>query len=360
MNLVSMGMNFFGPAVARKIAGMIGIDSPMVVNAITAALPAILAAVAGKSAKGDGAGSILGLLSSAKDASPADFESGLEGASIADLSANGGELLSQLIGGNEASSIANAVGRHANIPADGVQSLLGTMGPAVAGLLKTQVADGNLDAAGFADMLKGQSANIAQGMPDGFAQQLAGSGIMEAIGGGAQDTVAQVRETVAASKETVTETVEAASSGGGGMMKWLVIAAVIAAGAWFFLGKGTPEVPDIADVAGDTLMVGDVNVSEQFGGITESLTGALTGITDAASAEAAVPQLEEASQGIDGIGDLIGQLGGDQQGMFGGLVSTALTALRPLIDQALAAAGEGSPIQPIVEGLLEKLTAMAG
>ena len=357
MNLVSMGMNFFGPAVARKIAGMIGIESPMVVNAITAALPAILAAVAGKAAKGDGAGSMLGLLSSADNASPADFESGLDGASIGDLSANGGNLLSQLIGGNESASIANAVSRHANIPADGVQTLMGTMGPAVAGLLKGQVADNGLDAGGFADMLKGQSANIAQGMPEGFAQQLAGTGIMDAIGGGADETIAQVRETVAQAKESVSTATETASSGGGGMMKWIILALIAAAAAWFFLGKGTP---DVSDVAGDTLMVGDVNLSEQFGGITESLTGTLTGITDAASAEAAVPQLEEATQGIDGLGDLIGQLGGDQQGMFGGLVSTALSALRPLIDQALAAAGEGSPIQPIVEGLLEKLTAMAG
>jgi hypothetical protein len=359
MNLVSMGMNFFGPAIARKIAGMIGIDSPIVVKAISAALPAILAAVVGKGAKADGAGSILGLLSTARGASPDDFDKLLDGANIGEFAASGGNLLSQLVGGNEASSIAGAVGRHANIPGDSVQTLLGTMAPAIAGMLKGQVTENSLDASGLSDMLKSQATNIAKGMPEGFAQELAGTGIIDALGqqipaNVASEAAAQVTETVSAAKEQVEQ---AASSGGSGMMKWIILALIAAAAAWFFLGKGTP---DVADIAGDSIMVGDVNISEQFGSVTESLTSTLSGITDAATAEAAVPQLEDVTQQVDGLGGLIGQLGDDQKGVFGAIVTTALEALRPIVDQALAAAGDDSPIKPIVDALLEKLTAMAG
>ena len=355
MNLVSMGMSYFGPAVARKIAGMLGIESPIVIQAISAALPAILAGIVGKGAKSDGASSILGLLATARGGAPEDFEARFDGASAGEFAASGGNLLSQLIGGEESSSIASAVGRHASIPGDSVQTLLGTMAPAIIGMLKGQVTENNLDAGGLSNLLKGQAENIAKGMPEGFAKELAGTGIIDALGQQIPaEAAARVTETATAAKAQVQE---AASSGGSGMMKWIIIALVAAALAWFFLGRGTP---DVADIAGDSMMVGDVNISEQFGSLTESLTGTLSGITDAATAESALPQLEEVSTQVDGLGGLIGQLGGDQKMAFGGIVATALEALRPLIDQALAAAGDGSPIKPIVEGLLEKLTAMAG
>jgi hypothetical protein len=232
------------------------------------------------------------------------------------------------------------------------------MAPAIAGMLKGQVADNNLDATGLTDMLKAQAPNIAKGMPEGFAQELAGTGIIDALGqqipANVAGAAAQVTETASAAKEHVEQ---AASSGGSGMMKWIILALIAAAAAWFFLGKGTP---DVAGVTGESIMVGDVNISEQFGSVTESLTGTLSGITDAASAEAALPQLEEVTQQVDGLGGLVGQLGDGEKGVFGGIVATALEALRPIVDQALAAAGDDSPIKPIVEGLLEKLTGMAG
>ncbi len=368
MNLVSMGMSFFGPAIARKMAGMLGVDSPMITTAISAALPTILAAVAGRAAKGDGAGSIFDLISGSNSASPADFESQLDGGSLTDLVSGGGGFLNQLVGGNEMSSIANAVGQHAGIPADKSSSLVGMMGPAVAGLLKGQVADQGLDAAGFANMMKGQSANIAQGMPAGFAQSLAGTGILDSVqsqlGAGAaeiRDTATQAVSSAASSAgQAANAAADTATKSGGGLMKWLIPLVIIAGLAWFFLGRGGPEAPDLSGTLGENIMVGDVNVGEQFSGVTESITGALGGITDAASAEAAIPALEGATEQVDGLAGIIGQLGGEQQGLFGGLVKTAIEAITPMAEQALGAAGEGSPIGPIIQTLLEKLGGLAG
>lgn len=354
MNLVSMGMNFFGPAIAQKVAGMLGIENRLVTTAISAALPTILAAIAGKSAKSGGAGSIFDLLSSTQTASPDDFANQMNTGNLADIASQGGGFLSQLVGGNEMSTITNAVGKHAGIPAEATSSLVGMMGPAVAGLLKGQVAEQGLDAAGFASMMKGQAGNIAQGMPEGFAQNLAGTGLLDSI----QDQIPSataIRETASSAAATAASEVQSKKSGG--MMKWLLPLVVIAGLGWYFFGQGTPDIPEIAT---DALTVGDVNVAEQITGVTDSISGALGGITDAASAEAAIPALETATEQVDGLAGIVGQLTGDQQGMFGGLVKTALEAIGPLAEQALGAAGEGSPVGPIIQTLLEKLGGLAG
>ncbi len=54
MNLVSLAMNFVTPAIVSRIASALGIDSKIAQMAISAALPSILAGIAGKSTKPDG------------------------------------------------------------------------------------------------------------------------------------------------------------------------------------------------------------------------------------------------------------------------------------------------------------------
>lgn len=298
MNLVTVGMSFLGPVLARKIADVLGIDSPVVVKAISAAIPAILAAVVGKGAKKEGAGSMLGLLSSAEGGSPEEFESRLDDAALGEYAADGGTLLRDLIGSEETTGIANAVGRHAELPGDSAQTLLGAIAPAIAGMLKGQVAENDLDANGFAEMLKAQAPNIAKAMPEGFARELAGTGIVDALG--KQIPASEASRQIAAAEAE-------AANGASGITKWIILALIAVVVAWFALGKGTPDMGGIADGA---IVVGDTNISEQFGAITEDLTDTLGSVTDAVSAEAALPQLEEVTRQVDGLGGLVGQLGG--------------------------------------------------
>ena len=75
-------------------------------------------------------------------------------------------------------------------------------------------------------------------------------------------------------------------------------------------------------------MVDGVDVGKQLTGALDGLKTTLGGITDVASAQAALPKLDEAVKAVDGIGALVSKLSPEQRTMLAGLVAAALPALR--------------------------------
>lgn len=357
MDIVNMGMKYLGPVVANKVASMLGINNTVVTKLIAAALPTVLATFVGKSSSASGASSLLGLVQDQPIGSPDDLLAALDGPQAGNVAEAGTGLLGDLLGGDAMSAITGALSRHGGVDTNNAGSLLGMIAPAALGALKGQVSEQNLDAGGLAALLAGQKDNIAQAMPAGFANQLQGTGLLDGV---------IPPETTPTPAPAAAPAPQAASSGGGGgLLKIALPVVAIAAAAWYFLsGNDAPEMPEMPDVAslteGMDLTVGDVDLGEQFGGVMGGLTDTFTGITDTASAEAAVPALEEASAQLDGLTDLAGQLPEEAQGAFGGVVSTALASLRPMIQSAIDASGAGSILQPIADGILAKLEGIAG
>lgn len=352
MNIVSMGMKYLGPAVATKIASMLGIKGPLVTKLIMAALPAVLAAVSGKASTASGAGSLFNMLSNQKTSGPSDFEAALSGQDATSMASSGADMLSDLLGGKQVDALSGALDSYGGGAAGGGKSLLGMLTPAIMGSLKGAVSEGNLDAGGLADMLSGQKSNIAAAMPADFASQLGGTGLLDSL-------QSNLTSSASAATTAATSAVQQATpKAPGGLMKWLLPVIVIAGLGWYFLGNKAPDVPAMLDPS--ELSVGDVNLSDKFGSLTEGLTTSLGSITDADSAAAALPNLEQFSTELGSLGDMAGQLPEAGQGAFKGIVATALAAMKPLIENALGAAGEGSALKPILDGLLEKLTSMAG
>ena len=161
---------------------MLGIQSPLIVKAISAALPAILAAMTGRASKGEGAAGLLSSLSDAPDLAMDGIEASFDTGSAEDLVNSGRGLLSGLLGGAEnTSTIARAVGSNAGLPEEQASALMGMMGPGIAGMLKSQVAEGGLDANGLAGLLGDQKDFIAGAMPAGLADSLGGSGLLDSV-----------------------------------------------------------------------------------------------------------------------------------------------------------------------------------
>lgn len=346
MNIVSMAMRYLGPTIATKAASMLGIKSPMMVKLIAAALPTILGALSGKASTSSGAGSLFSLLSKPDVGDPAGLEAALDAGNAADMSASGAGMLNDLLGGNAMNSITGALGRYGGAGEAETKSMLGMIAPVALGSLKQQVQEQNLDADGLAQMLAGQKHNIAEAVPADFASEMSGLGLID------MPSAASAATAATQAVETATE------KAGGGMMKWLIGAIVLAGLAWFFLGgKPAPEMPDLASA---DFAVGEVNVGEQFGTVVDGVKETFGTITDTASAEAAIPQLNDFNTQLDGISGLKDQLPEAAQGAFGGIVGTAITTLKPMIDGAVEASGAGAILQPIVDTMMEKLTAMAG
>jgi hypothetical protein len=164
--------------------------------------------------------------------------------------------------------------------------------------------------------------------------------------------------------------VRAPERGGGSTLRWAVglaaaLALVWAAYHFLYPGEQVREAADPAtdapaqvDQAADRLMVGDVDVGREITGWFESATTTLEGITDAGSAEAAVPKLNELNDGLSKIGGLVDQLPAEGKSALAALVSGSLASLEALIAKVSEIPGVGEVIQPVAGSMLEKLRAM--
>ena len=106
------------------------------------------------------------------------------------------------------------------------------------------------------------------------------------------------------------------------------------------------------------VVVDGVDVGKQLTGALDGLKTTLGGITDAATAQAALPKLDEAVKSLDGIGALVSKLSPDQRTMLAGLVAAALPTLKELAAKVTALPGVGDIAKPTVDGLLSKIEAL--
>ena len=144
-------------------------------------------------------------------------------------------------------------------------------------------------------------------------------------------------------------------------------------GAVQFFGGSTDDVAETAtgaatsatdaatDAASDAAGSVDIDavgtqLTDMFGGATDTLTG----ITDVASAEAAVPALEGVSENLGGLTGMIEQIPEAARGPLSSIISNGVAALQPLVETASAIPGVGAIIEPIVGPLMETLNGLAG
>lgn len=422
MNIVSMAMGYLGPTIVSKVAKSMGLSDGIVTKMIGMALPSILGGLTGTSRTGAGAGALFDAVSNMSwgggNANP--LEAALDVGGIGDFAQSGGGMLANLMGGDQMNGLASALSRAGGANEDQAGSLLGMLGPIALGSLRDRVDEDGMDASGLAKFLGDQTNNVAQAMPAEFAGELSGSGLFDNLGvdfgamssgvaagvagltgaagnamssatgaasgmaeqatdfardtaGGAVDaaqgavgsatnaaqdaaqaTTGAMREAVTGAKDTVDQ-----ARSGFGILPWVIGGLVVAALAWYFLGRSpAPEVsmPDV----GQNIMVGDVNIGEQFSSSLDGFKTTMSTVTDADSATAALPQIEAFGGQLDNLSGLADQLPEAAKAPFSGMIGAALEAVKPMIENVLGMAGVGDIAGPVLNGILEKLTAMAG
>ena len=396
MNIVSMAMNYLGPSIISKISSSLGISESVVNKMIGMALPSIMGSLMGSSRTTAGAEPLFDAVSNL-DWGGSDrnvLEGALDSGSFSDFSSMGGGLLSGLIGGKPMEALTGALGRQTGLDASQSGSMLGMLAPVALGAMRDKVDADGLDAAGLASFLGDQRSNIAKAMPAEFAGELKGSDLLGSMGdlfgdagaavagaaGAARDGVAGLGDTVTdgaqslvdGTKDAVSATTEnvrdalqgagdVAETANGGISKWiwLIAAAILAFLAWQFLGS-SPEPEANMTPSGESIMIGDVNVAETFSTSVDGFKTALGTVTDADSARAVLPQIEEFGASLDSIGGMVGDIPESAQGAFSTMINGALGSLQPLIESVLGQSGVADVLGPVLQGVVEKLTALAG
>jgi hypothetical protein len=110
-----------------------------------------------------------------------------------------------------------------------------------------------------------------------------------------------------------------------------------------------PELPSVPDVAA---------VSKDVSGIFTSATDTLAGIHDAASAAAALPQLNDLSGKIDGVRNVLDKLPEAGQAAVGQLIGKQMAGFKEEAAKALAIPGVGEQLRRTLAGITNQFTAL--
>jgi type II secretory pathway component PulL len=119
-----------------------------------------------------------------------------------------------------------------------------------------------------------------------------------------------------------------------------------------------------AEVAGDVanqataLVVGGVDVGNELKGLIEKASGTLGGITDQASAQAALPSLDELKGKVDGLTAQVDQLPTEGKKLLASLVGAALPPLKELVVKVGTIQGADA-VKPALDAMVAKLETWA-
>jgi hypothetical protein len=121
----------------------------------------------------------------------------------------------------------------------------------------------------------------------------------------------------------------------------------------------TAEAAEELAQSSAALVVGDIDLGKELTGVVDRTSDALSGITDVASAEAALPALNEARTKLDDLTPTVEQLPENAKTTLASAVGGMLPELRTLVDQVNGIEGVGEVVKPAVEPIMAKLDAWA-
>ena len=107
----------------------------------------------------------------------------------------------------------------------------------------------------------------------------------------------------------------------------------------------------------ENLVPGGADIGKQISSSIASVRTTLDGVSDVASAQAALPKLREATAQIDKTGGAVGQLTAEQRKAIAAVINPLMPAVNQACDKVLAIPGVAEVLKPSVDTLKARLTA---
>jgi len=351
MNFVKQILDELSGDALSKLSALLGVDDETAESAVSAAAPSLLAGLAGLASQGDGARKLTSALDGLGEAGLGNFSDLLSGDTNS-LFQKGGSLLSSLFGEGLLSSLSGAIAKFAGVNSGTAKNLLTYLAPMILGKVATLWRGRGANASALTSLFAEQKKNIAEAMPAGFSlPDVPGLGKF----GDAARTAGSRAKTAAPS---------AAS--------WVVpLALVLLAG--FLLWKYQPrQVADQAAAEAERTTVRKPIVTESpttpaateltdsLRGIFQSAGETLAQIEDAATAEAAKPQLEELSAKLDTAREALGKLHEIGQNMVRKFVDREFGSLLEKIEKIGMIPAIQAEVKTLIDEIVKKFKELSG
>ena len=131
-----------------------------------------------------------------------------------------------------------------------------------------------------------------------------------------------------------------------------------AALAWLFFGP-PPKVVEQTKKTPGQVSVDSVNLKSSLESALAGLKANLQGVSDVASAKAALPELEKGAAKLAKLRELSATLPAEGKNVLAAFLASARPALDALFDKLLAIPGVDSIAKPTVDALRAKLNALS-
>jgi hypothetical protein len=389
VDLVGMVMQYLTPDRIGQIAAAFNLDSKSAQSVAEVSVPSLLAGLASLALEPGGAQKVVDAVR--QHSGTLDSRANAVGGSAnqAVLADKGTQWFSALFGDQNHSALTGAVAKFCGLSQAASEALLGLFFPVVLGTISKQLGASSINTNSLTRLLASQKDYIAAALPSGFADLLRGTGLLGALSGAAGTVSAAANQasmaastatdggsrvatvvTDQAAKAGTTATCTAndartradslAAPGSFNWLYWIIPALILAALIALLFASNRPEQigQPPAKTTTQNLMLAGVDVGKEIVGGLENLRTALQGITDADSAKAALPKLQDAKGQIDKVNGLIGQLSPQQRRILAGLVNQFMPTINPLFDKVLTIPGVAELIKPTIDGLRTTLSAL--
>ena len=360
-NIVSLVMQYLTPDMVGRIASAFGFDRNKVQSAVDAAVPGLLAAFNDVTTQPGGAQK---LADAARQqvGSLGNFGSVLAAGGQSSLLEKGSQMLSSLVGGQSQNALSDAISKFTGLGQNASGSLLGMLAPVVMGAIAHhQGTTGGLDANSITRLFASQKNNIAAALPAGFGNLLSGTGLLNSLGDAARTATTAGSDAARAAASTarmVDQTGQRAASAAASSnwLYWLLPLAAAAVLLVYFAARPNDQTAPQGMSQAQTVAVG-TDIGKQLTSNISNVRTTLDGVTDVATAQAALPKLQEATAQIDKTGGQAAQLSADERKQIAGLVNPLMPAFNQVCDRVLAIPGVAQVLKPSVDSLKAKLTA---
>jgi hypothetical protein len=173
----------------------------------------------------------------------------------------------------------------------------------------------------------------------------------------AQETADQAAEATQEAAQQAQESAEQAAAGARQAAEQAAEATQEAAQATQEVAEGAAAGAQetLTEAQTAALTVGDVNVGQQLTDIVGDAEESLQGITDAASAEAAVPALTDLNTQLEKLSATVNQLPEDAKKVLADVLGDRVTELKALADSVTSKEGVGAVLTPVLGPIMAKL-----
>jgi len=345
MNIIELIESQLDDRFTQTATRETGLSADQTRTATRAAIPALLASLLSAFSKPGGMKALGSLL---KDQGLFGNLSSSRAASASRTTNDTGlGALTSLLGEGKLSGLVNAISGFSGIGANQSRSLIGMLFPIVMGVLGREQR-GTPSADGITRLLKSQRHEIASAMPASVASSLRSTGLLDALD---EEPAARRTTTTTAADETAprsTTTMRRPAERRRGNWFWPVAAGIVAVAlvAWGVtrLGDDEQETRTAADTATDdtnvavapsdaALTVGGVDLGEELTSVVDRATRSLSTVTDARTAEAALPTLSEINDDLDAMTPMIDRLPDPARNAFADLARNSHARVAAQVDR---------------------------